>query len=259
MSKVLVSLILLLSGSSLCLAQASEVKTKEMIKGTACVKAFVSDPELVRITRREDLEDTLLDLQMASPRRTHDQIFIFEVSNTGNFRVATGEIITVTTTGKSSRLIAASSSGQIYPLYGCGDAENAFSDLIVKARITINTRLAAERFALFHYTLVEDPRNDRLVLHSRELRHKAEDFFFTRFASADAEKKFKVWTKAYKQVDEKLTLGIRAEPTATRFSTLVTYMIGSSDGTLRLYEFKINLNLAGEYTAPEKKMIFPIR
>ncbi len=232
-----------------CFAQVSETKAKDLIKTAECFRAYVSDPELSRITRNEGFEDDLLRFQLAFSRRP-ERFLIFTASKYGYFRTSSGEIVIVSTNGAPQEvvMVVSEKSGQVFGVHGCANADKEFSRLIREARIRINDTIDAKLFAHFRYRMVDDPKIDRLVVTSRDFRHVAENVFFGNFPQKLAEKNFKVWSKTFAHHENKLGLGVRATSSSRGFATSITHLMGSRDGVTKLFQTTLDVSAEGEYS-----------
>ena len=241
-----------------CVAQISEAKAKDLVRDSECFRTFAPDPELSRITRNDELEDTILGLRVGASRQV-GQVFIFDISNVGYFRTSSDDTIIVSSTGdRSGPLIAVSStSGEVFNLHQCGNPERDFSRLIKDAPVRIATPVQAKLFALLRYKMVEDPRGTRLIVTAREFRHFAENILFGRLPKKEAKRRFEIWSRRYKPFEKDIVLGVRATPSAEGFSVLVNHLIGFRDGEAKLFETALEVTSSGEYSVRRVKQIYP--
>jgi len=253
--------ILIFAMSIICKSQELEYKAKNIVKHSVCVKEFVGDDaELSRVTRRQDLEDMLFDLQILRKRKP-EKIFIFEVTNTGNFVSSSGQFITITSdNGTQYRMVAVSENlTQTFSMHGCSEAEKGFQDLVRYSQILISTEDEATTLAMLRYQLVLDPKNSRFVVNNLDLMHMAESYYFRKFPLKVGEKKYRIWANSFKKIENKLNLGNIAKRSTEGFLTSLTYLIGSSDGVPQLFETALDIKQTGEYSVRSNKSIFPER
>ena len=241
-----------------CIAQITVPKAQDPVRSAECFRASVSDADLSRITRNEELEDDLLRLQLNASRQP-EKFFIFATSHVGYFRTSSGEIIIATSTGGRQEVIIVASerSGEVFGAHGCAGADKSFSRLIKDAHIRIANPTDAEFFARFRYQMIEDPSGDRIVENARDFRHFAENAFFGRLPHKDAERRFKSWSKEYRRRENSLVFGVRAIPTARGFSTSITHLAGSSDGEARLLQTTVEVDMSGEHSVANTVQIYP--
>jgi len=228
-------------------AQVTEAAAIEAVRSSRCV-ASTSPPEplLLRVTRTEDLEDEIFGLRARDPAPLLKPVYLFEVHTTGTF-IVDNKVIIVTSTVMDKKLIAVSSGGEVFPLFGCGEEKSLeFQKLIKDSKINIRSVGEAESFGLLYYKLTEDPELSRMVYHPWEIRHRVEDFFLLN-SEGKAEAKFDRWMKTFVKSKLPQDLGVSAISSGQRYVVRLYFMEYSLHQTPRLKREELNLGRDGSF------------
>lgn len=229
-----------------CFAQISEPEARHLVESNECVKSisFKSNSSLLRISRNEDFENQVFRLQKRVVGDIHKGAYIYEVYNTGFFVLSPNEVVSIDSTGERKLLIAISSvTSKVYPLFGCPNAEQNFSELIKDVKVLINSTFEAESFALLHYTFVDDPERQRLIINFRQFKHEVENRFFDYFPPKEANKHY----IAYRRYEKAFRFGTFAKKQSNGYLASVTYFKGEAKGEITLKKININILVNGEY------------
>ena len=198
MRNSLLGLLLLFCGG-VCQGQVDEQRAKAIAETATRTAANYSQSHLLRAHRREDIEDDLFRFQIKVQGKIAKAAYFYEVSGEGHFVVSPSEAVFVTSEdGHLIRIVAVSTkSGEAYLLSGFKNAAVEFNRLAKDAALSISSNNDAQQYARFYFTVVADPSAARLMLSSRQLKHRIEDYFFSNYDEKKAEGLFKQWWSGF--------------------------------------------------------------
>jgi len=245
-----------------CFAQISEPEARHLVESNECVKniSFKSNSNLLRISRNEDFENQVFRLQKRVLGDIHKGVYIYEVYNTGFFVLSPNEVVSIDSTRERKLLIAVSSvTSKVYPLYGCPNAEQNFSELIKNVNVLINSTFEAESFVLLHYTLVDDPERQRWIINFRQFKHEVENHFFDYFPPKEANIRYTAWINKNRRYENAFQFGTFAKKQSNGYLASVTYFTGEAKGEITLKKENIFILVNGEYNIKNIDVLIPIK
>lgn len=244
--------------SPLCNAQVDELQAKSLADAAARKQLNLSESKLLRVHRREDLEDDLFYHQRKIRGKIAKAAYFYEITENGEFVISPDEAITVTTQdGVRKWLVAISvKDGQSYALYGFKDKEAAFDNLARDSSLNVDSEIDARLYSYFYFKVVKDLFDKRLVFSSRQLRHEVEDYYSYHYPEAKAEGLYKSWWKNYSSKKQAVNFGANAQKVSDKFAVTMTSLDGlNKNPQLNLWELRITLE--GNVQDVNMKPIYP--
>jgi len=208
-----------------CKSQISVTQAKDLAESSKCVSnSALSKPKFLRSIRSEEFEDYIFSLQKKDYGNLAKSAFVFIVDETGIYITDSNEIINVTSTGDSPKIIAVlKNSGKVLGLFGCKDPIDDFQTLITDARIILTSNSDALSVGYLYYRLVKDPNLKRIVYKSREFRHEVENYFFDHFPESKATTKFRKWEKSFDKFKRNAKFGITTTKQNDEYLVSITF------------------------------------
>ena len=178
-----------------CHGQISEQQAKATAEKATRVGDHFPDSTLIRVHRREDLEDDLFGFQTKTKGKIAKAAYFFEVSTEGAFVLSPNEAVyIISEDGHLLRLVAISArSGEAYLLSGFSDAASEFNRMVTDTSLRISSTKDAEMYAGFWFTATTDPSSNRVIYNERQLKHKVEDYFFYNYPEDKAGHLYNKW------------------------------------------------------------------
>jgi len=154
----------------------------------------------LRVIRREDLEEDLFSYQVKIKGKLAEFAYFYEVKESG-YEINPDEIIVHTSTDGESDWYAAVSraTGQVYGLSGFPDATEGLNRLAKDASLQLGSEAEAERYTGFIWRVALGIDHGSVVGDLHDLKHRAEDVFYSYRQTANYKFSFEQWWNRYEK------------------------------------------------------------
>jgi hypothetical protein len=212
-------------------AEVDELRAKVAAANLVRSKMGFDASHQLRAIRREDWEDDLFRLQVKIKGQIAKAAYFFEVTESGYFVLSPEEAVLVSTTdGERLWTVAVGVKDEAaYALYGFPDGDAEFRRLVGASRLEVRSENDAETAALLFFTTTRDPRVQTVVFHSRQLKHKIENYFLSKLPEPKADSRSSVWWRGFAAAKLSDHLGVRSARTTGGYAVSITH-IRSEDG-----------------------------
>jgi hypothetical protein len=258
-TKLLLLIWFLCCAPSVCRAQVGELQAKAIAEAATRAALNFPDSKLLRAERREDLEDDLFAFQVKVIGKIAKAAYFYEISEQGYFVLAPDRAIYAQSTGfRLNRLVAVSTkTGQAYTLFGFANAESEFNRLVKDASIKLSHDSDARLYTSLYIKAVVDLRQSRLVHDWRQLKHKGEDYFFTKYPESQAASLFNQWWDGFSPAKQHIAFGVRAQKQLDGYLAQFTYISNTNKEGAKLEAKTINISPDGLCRVGETYTIYP--
>jgi hypothetical protein len=235
--------------ASVCNCQISEYQAKEMAQQSACVRQSLSGPTFTRFTPNFELHDGLLRLHSLSRRRSGEEFFVFNISDTGVFKGADGNIVVISSDhgDRSVTMAVSASTGELFPLYGCSGSDEGLRKLLDKFSLNITSTSDAEELARLWYIAMQDPNGQRLVFNEFGLRKSVEKIFYIDSGSKRLDSRVRRWQKQLSDIHKRSPLGIHAQAEGQEYAVSITSVMAVTRGNPQIVEDTMYIKKNGSY------------
>lgn len=216
---------------------------------------------MLRVHRREDLEDDLFRFQVKVLGKIAKAAYFYEVSNEGYFVLSPSEAVYVNSEdGHVVRLVAVSTrSGEAYLLSGFSNVAQEFNRLVRDSSLRISSTKDAEMYARFCFTVISDPSSSRSIYDQRQLKHKVEDYFFSNYAKKKAEDSYNRWWSGFSSARLKVPFDALATESALGYETAVVAISGSPNRIPKLDVWTFQISTAGTCEMKNTRTLYPAK
>lgn len=231
MQRVFLVIIFLANSGFVCYAQVSDETAKTIAMAATRRASKLSESELLRAHRREDLEDELFEAQLKIKGKIAKAAYFYEVTREGSYVLSPEEFIKVSSAdGHFLRLVAVSTTtGQTYLLFGFDAAFSEFNRLSKESVLSINSTIGAENYARLCFMAVRDPSGTSIIRSVRDLKHQVENYFFFNYSEEVAIASFRNWWKGYSSRKIDAPFNLVASPSDRGYKTTIATITGSAD------------------------------
>ena len=256
LSTVLCALSCLAGGAAK--AEMSELRAKAAATDLVRKKMSFNSSHQLRATRREDWEDDLFRLQVKIKGQIAKAAYFFEITESGSFVLSPDEAVYVNSAdGERMWTVAVAVKEELaYGLYGFPNGDAEFRSLASSARLDVRSEADAETAALLFFTTVKDPRGQTVVFHTKQLRHKVDDYFTSKLPEAKAEARSAAWWRSFAGAKIRDQLGVKSARISDGFAASVTYIRSDDSGHLQLARMELRVSSAGACDVADTKVVY---
>lgn len=164
----------------------------------------------VRLHRREDLEDDLLQVSPKDPKRLIPPVLVYEVQD-ARFTVVKDEVLTQVCNDGCSRqqyVAISSNGGRAYWLFGFEHPEANFEAMGADANVRIGNSTSADTLGSACAELVGGVKPARWVLSTASAQSIAADFFLSKDASGGLKRAMLWWHRYQKNARADLEMHV---------------------------------------------------
>lgn len=250
-----------LTAPLLCKAQVNEVQAKVMAADAVKSALKFNESKLLRVHRREDLEDDLFGLQIKIIGKIAKAAFFYEVSENGYFVVSSENAVSVNSVDGSLKWLVAISTktGQPYHLYGFENAFLEFNRLAKDAGLQIASEADAVQYAFLFNKLVNDLDESKLVLSLRQMKHKAEDYYFAKYSEPVANKLFKARWSGFLSHKHQIKPGASSKKAKDGYNVTFTFLTSKDGKSLQLQACDLTIFPTGAESLVAIRAIYSIQ
>ena len=253
---VLLSLFSLASAT----AQLTEEDSKQRVSEFVRVKAGLKLDHFLRATRHEDLEDQLFSAQIKIYGQIRKGAHFYKLTETGYEVVSPTEaVLHGSTDGRRSWLVAIDpASGDVFGLGGFGtEGQRSFNNLVVAARVRIDTKEASLNWAAFYVQAVLHEKADTLVTSETDLRRRVEDIVEAYQLSRKRPISAKRWIESLERSKTAPVYGMKAMKEADGFRVVADFLAATAAHNPQLVHLSFNVAGDGRVSDASTKPIFP--
>jgi hypothetical protein len=241
-------------------AQLTEEDSKQRVSEFVRVKAGLRSDHFLRATRNEDLEDQLFSAQIKIYGQIRKGAHFYKITETGYEVVSPTEaVLHGTTYGHRSWLVAIDpASGNLFGLGGFGtEGQKSFNNLVVAARVRIDTKEASLNWAAFYVQAVLHEKADTLVTGETDLRRRVEDVVEAHQLSRKRPISAKRWLASLERSKTAPVYGISAMKEGDGFRVVADFLAATVAHNPQLVRLGLNVAGDGRVSHTSTSSIFP--
>lgn len=239
-------------------AELNELRAKAAAIELVRVKMGFDATHQLRASRREEWEDGLFRLQVKIKGQIAKAAYFFEVTENGYFVLSPEEAVQVSTMDGSRFWTVAVPKREdaAFGLYGFPDGESEFRRLVSDARLNVRSQSDAEAAALLFFTAVKDPRGQMIVFHSRQLKHRVENYFLAKLSEPNADSRSLAWWRGFAAAKLSDQLGLKSVPTGGGYTVSVTHTRSADGEHLELVSLVVTVSGVGACEVKNSRAIY---